>query len=99
MPYDANDVESLPKNVKDLDEHHRHMWVDIWNSTHEHTGSEEKSFRVANGVLKKRLGHSTSTEEKNIDVQEIISKGIGLNVELKEAEIVEDEMDIDSWLT
>ena len=106
MPYDASDVESLPKNVQTMDEHDRKIWTDIFNSTYEKHG-EEAAFKYANGTLKKRRGEKP-TEEEVKGFEYIISQQLGAEITLKGIEVEEavdvldglmdemDEIDLDS---
>ena len=87
MPYNASDVENLPKNVQEMSDHDRKMWTDIFNSTYEKHG-EETAFKYANGVLKKRRGEKP-TEEEVKGFEYIISEQLGAEITLKGIEIEE----------
>ena len=57
LPYTGPDDESLPANVKTLDEKQRSQWVHVFNSAFERCDGdaqecETAAFRQANGVIK-----------------------------------------------
>jgi len=56
MPYDPNDVSSLPANVQKMSPKRRRQWSAVFNSTHAKCAGqkdcEAQAFRNANGVAK-----------------------------------------------
>jgi hypothetical protein len=83
MPYDASDVIKLPKNVQEMNEHDRKMWVDVWNSSYAKHGSDSLSFKYANGVLKKRRSGETTSHPNEV-IKEFLLESILEDINLEE---------------
>lgn len=52
MPYDASTGTGVPDHVHGATA--RRQWANVWNSTFEETGSEERAFAEANAVYNRR---------------------------------------------
>lgn len=63
MPYSGPGDDSLPQNVKDMNEGDRKQWIAIFNKTMADCRSDDpkvceaNAFRLANGVMKKMMAH------------------------------------------
>ena len=71
MPYSSSEDESLPSNVKKAPKNLRKQFVAIFNSAMENCPNENdqgecesRAFRMANGVMKKRM------QNKDLDTEE-----------------------------
>tara|TARA_Y100000310_G_C20112045_1_gene547572 strand:+ start:92 stop:328 length:237 start_codon:yes stop_codon:yes gene_type:complete len=53
MPY-AN-INQLPKHVQKYDAKIQRQWMHVWNTVFTKTMSEDRAFKAANAVLKKRF--------------------------------------------
>ena len=58
MPYTK--VSELPKHVKKYSAKVARQWMHVFNSTFKKTGSEERAFKAANSILKKRFKRKNS---------------------------------------
>lgn len=60
MPYASNN--DLPKHIKKYSKNLKDQWRSVFNSIIAKGGDEAKAFRVANGLLKRRLeSHSADS--------------------------------------
>ena len=60
MPYATN--SELPSYVKEYSTKIQSQWRHVFNSVYEKTDSEERAFKAANSVLKKRFKKKNSKE-------------------------------------
>ena len=63
MPYDS--VKELPAYVKKYESKIQRQWMHVFNTVYKKTNSEERAFKAANSVLKKRFKKSNSKEENS----------------------------------
>ena len=53
MPY--NSIQSLPRHVKKYSAKIQRQWMHVFNSVYKKTKSEQRAFKAANSILKKRF--------------------------------------------
>lgn len=58
MPYSGVNDTSLPANVKRLSTIRRRQWLEAYNSGKGRSMSDGDAIHMANGVIKKQMGHS-----------------------------------------
>ncbi len=64
MPYSS--IKSLPVYVRKYSDKVQRQWMHVFNSVYERTsGSEERAFKAANSVLKKRFKSKDSLSKNS----------------------------------
>jgi cation transport regulator ChaB len=97
MPYNPDDISSLPENVQKLPAKKARMWVHVWNSAYKKHQDEGRAFASAYSVIKKAPEDATEELldellafdefiEKTVKqaTEEVVSETLGTPVEVVE---------------